>query len=392
VLIIGGGIAGLVLAQGLKKNSIPFEIFERDVAPDSRSQGWSFSVHWVLPFLEQVLEADHFSKIGEAAANPNDTGGGGLMLNGVTGEVFPMPQPPISDKITHYRLNRNRFRNFLSTGIHIQWNKQFKNYTLTEKGVTVTFEDGTEAKGDVLIGADGVNSRVCQQLCGGETSTIQLPIEFLIDNPTLNGAQYQKFYERTASHMLIIGPKNGEEGYFNVFFSANDVNVEKDSYNVFWLISWLNKSGSLPLPESNADRILLAKNVAAQMVEPMRSLIMDTPNDNILQTLNVREREPIQWNSHGKVTLIGDAAHAMSMFRGEGGNHAMQDSAELTTELVSAHQGTKSLGQALSDYVEKMIPRGTAAVQGSHQAAFDMHTNPEETLLKFRARFPVVKT
>lgn len=46
VLIIGGGLGGLACAQGLRKHSIPYEIFERDESPNSRTQGWALSLHW----------------------------------------------------------------------------------------------------------------------------------------------------------------------------------------------------------------------------------------------------------------------------------------------------------------------------------------------------------
>ena len=46
VLIIGGGLGGLALAQGLRKQGFAYEIFERDETADSRTQGWALSLHW----------------------------------------------------------------------------------------------------------------------------------------------------------------------------------------------------------------------------------------------------------------------------------------------------------------------------------------------------------
>ncbi|KAM3072177.1 hypothetical protein ACMFMF_007570 [Clarireedia jacksonii] len=54
VLIIGGGIVGLTIAQGCRENGIPFEIFERDV-PGERTQGWALTLHWTLRSLERTI-------------------------------------------------------------------------------------------------------------------------------------------------------------------------------------------------------------------------------------------------------------------------------------------------------------------------------------------------
>lgn len=54
MLIIGGGIVGLTIAQGCRENGIPFEIFERDL-PGERTQGWALTLHWTLRSLERTI-------------------------------------------------------------------------------------------------------------------------------------------------------------------------------------------------------------------------------------------------------------------------------------------------------------------------------------------------
>lgn len=62
------------------------------------------------------------------------------------------PEAPI------VRAERRRLRDWLSTNIPIQWGKRVKHIEHDDKGVSVYFEDGKTAKGDVLVGADGINS------------------------------------------------------------------------------------------------------------------------------------------------------------------------------------------------------------------------------------------
>ncbi|KAI9286749.1 hypothetical protein BC943DRAFT_321318, partial [Umbelopsis sp. AD052] len=60
--------------------------------------------------------------------------------------------------------------------------------------------------------------------------------------------------------------------------------------------------------------------------------------------------------------LIGDALHAMALYRGEGLNHAMIDVAKLGEQLVKAHCDEITLAEAITAYEAKAIPRGNRAV------------------------------
>lgn len=73
VLIIGGGLAGLTLANILKHHGIPYQVFERDHCPTARDQGWSIGLRFCLAPLSQAIDPAKYATLGtRAAVNPQE--------------------------------------------------------------------------------------------------------------------------------------------------------------------------------------------------------------------------------------------------------------------------------------------------------------------------------
>lgn len=62
VLIVGGGIVGLVIAQGCHRSGISCTVYEQD-EPDSRRQGWGLTLHWCIDALEKVLDESRMQEV-----------------------------------------------------------------------------------------------------------------------------------------------------------------------------------------------------------------------------------------------------------------------------------------------------------------------------------------
>jgi 2-polyprenyl-6-methoxyphenol hydroxylase-like FAD-dependent oxidoreductase len=103
--------------------------------------------------------------------------------------------------------------------------------------------------------------------------------------------------------------------------------------------------------------------------EPIAELIGRT-NDDDLESRDLHDRLPPSRVLDGSVVLLGDAAHPMSPFRGQGGNSAMVDGIKLATALA----GTEHVATALKSYAHEMIARVRPLVRNSFRAAGSLHT------------------
>src|SRR6201992_3355242 len=179
ILIIGAGISGLAMAQGLLKFGIPFRIYERDAALNTRLQGYRFRIHGSgQEALASLLPADLYNRLeGSCAITPP----GGIIAGGsfdalrnpTLGEV-PGPygaNPPRPEEVNGsleepWNADRGVMRSVLVSGLepYLEFGREFTSYDTVDSGIIVRFKDGSEAKGRLLVGADGTWSRVRRQL------------------------------------------------------------------------------------------------------------------------------------------------------------------------------------------------------------------------------------
>jgi flavin-dependent dehydrogenase len=153
VLILGAGLGGLLLAQALRKQNITFDVFDRDESIHSRSQGWCIGIHGFFDDLETAMPDDLPAIDVTSHLRPLDLPAQLCFFRG--GQKF-LVQSGHERRVI--RANRARLRDWLATNVRVNW--KTKTTRIEEKGdsVTLHFADGSSATGDVLVGADGVNS------------------------------------------------------------------------------------------------------------------------------------------------------------------------------------------------------------------------------------------
>ncbi|PQE07869.1 hypothetical protein CJF32_00002996 [Rutstroemia sp. NJR-2017a WRK4] len=291
-----------------------------------------------------------------------------------------LPRYKIPPSKLRRRVHRLKIKDLLSTHLDVQEGKAFKTLSVPSNAsdpVVVHFADGTSAEGSLVVGADGNNSMVRKYLLPDARLTL-LPVHVV--------GGVRRFSEEQARGWRAIDPLlfqalDPETGNY-LWFSLQEVIPEADgsrSYDALVLISWIVKDEIKDaIPKTNEERIKDMKKRAAGFAEPLKSLVWDIPEDMITTPLRLADFPIGEWsdklrNEEGRVTLTGDAAHAMTMYRGEGANHGILDAALLVDQLKKVKAGEISQKEAIEAYEAEMKPRAQEAVLKSRQAALDAH-------------------
>jgi 2-polyprenyl-6-methoxyphenol hydroxylase-like FAD-dependent oxidoreductase len=383
VAIIGGGMGGLCLANGLKNAGISVAVYERDQSPDSRPQGYrihinpqgSTALHECLP--QHLWDLFHSS--------------GGVFSQGfsiVTEQLHELLNfgraGGTADIIARHRsISRITLRRILLAGLEdeVQFDKRFLRYEETPEGaIRVHFEDGSSAQADLLVAADGVNSGVRKQYLphaepidtgvvgiGGTIplthGVMALAPHLLLDGPVMvvppvACSMFMAMWKRSgeASQTLrrlgIEGPLPGDEDYLILALGGRP--------DFFGLDHQAASVSGSTLKDAMRRTVTGWHPSLRKLVEMM--------DEQELFLNQVRTAPPaVRWKST-QITLLGDAIHSMTPYRGVGGNIALQDAALLSSQLQQVHRGEKPLLPAIAEYEASMREYAFAAVADSHKA------------------------
>jgi 2-polyprenyl-6-methoxyphenol hydroxylase-like FAD-dependent oxidoreductase len=328
VLIVGGGIGGLCLAQGLKKAGVAASVYERDQTAYSRLQG--FRIH-IDPdgsrALHECLPADLWEIF-------NSTGGdfsrGFTMLTEQLGELMKFLQPAeFAHSIERHRsVSRMTLRQVLLGGLGdtVHFDKRFERYEQSADGrIRVFFDDGSTAEGDVLVAADGVNSRIRKQYLPGndpvETGVINLGGKVpLTDGVMALGGRPELFGLDVKTNLNALSPGEMRAILRNRMHDWHP-NLRK-------LAEMIEEPGFMRIRSS-------------------RPAVAWTPSN---------------------ITLLGDAIHSMTPYRGIGANVALRDAALLCSKLVQSRETNRPVDECIGEYEREMREYGFAAVAASQKA------------------------
>ncbi|EMC97897.1 hypothetical protein BAUCODRAFT_22772 [Baudoinia panamericana UAMH 10762] len=423
LLIIGAGIAGLILAQACRKHNLPYALFERDASPHARSAGWGLTLHWSYATLRSLLPEDILLLLPQTYVNKVAVERGEIgsfaFFDLSTGESrWRVPLPMGGERI---RVSRERLRSLLHQGLEMEWGKTLVGVKKGHDGVVAVFNDATEVEGCMVVGCDGARSQV-RRLCHGDDShNSQLPVRFIGAGARYPETSIAEIRKLDPFFLQGSDPRTNAFLWFSFLNTPSDpgsISTEADEHTVDSeastgklyrcqiMTSWPYRPGFLDcaepveVPESKVDQLKWMKKLAEDWVEPFRSLVQGISEDSEVKPIDLADwlprstaATPLGQECGGRIALVGDAGHAMVMYRGEGANHAIVDVGRLF-ELVKPLMDGRSPSDngawqtAIEEYEREMIERSSTGVKASRQACLDAHDwsrlNDESPLVKRR--------
>jgi 2-polyprenyl-6-methoxyphenol hydroxylase-like FAD-dependent oxidoreductase len=382
VLIAGAGLGGLLLAQSLRSHRIPFKLYERDTDSSSRSQGYRIRISVDgLTALEQVLDPAHFERF---RAGCTDLGAGKIEgIDALTMLAKPLPQPAAQggDRVGPpgggdvFGVDRAFLRKTLFEGIEEStvFGAQVVGYALQEGGVVARFADGTTSPvGLLLVGADGVRSVITKQLTKGALKVYDTGAR------AIHGSSPVEAFEGLGTGVFSIRDDTREGGRIAVI--TNTVRREKTP-SFGWVL--VGSPGSFSAPNDDfsvtgkpaAD---LSRQLTARWHERLRPIFEKQIEDEaVFLKMSTSSPDGVpEWDNEPRVTLIGDAVHAMTPAGGVGANTALKDAALVGRLLADAGGYNERL---TAEYEREMRAYASANVKMSFERASRMFTITELT-------------
>lgn len=377
--IIGGGIAGVALAVACLHRGIPFTLYERDKGFNTRSQGYGLT----LQQANKAIEGLGIFNLEEGVVSTRH------LVHTTEGKVigewgirkWMQSAEKTFKKRTNIHIARQSLRLALLKQLGgneaVHWGHNLVDYKeCDDKSIELNFETNGQlkkAKADLVVGADGIRSSFRKLFIGEDVS----PLRYL-DCIVILGICPLSALESVESDLLdsatVFQTANGNERIYIMPY---------DSKSVMWQLSF-------PMSEIEANA-LSTKGAKALKEEACKRTQWHNPIPQILAATQeaqvsgypVYDREllkPELLHKSRNTTLIGDAAHPMSPFKGQGANQALLDALALARSIskgCSPFSNWREVGlrkSVLNEFESKMLKRSASKVKDSAAAAQFLHS------------------
>lgn len=302
IIIIGAGIGGLTTAIALIQKGFSVEIYEASQELLPVGAGIVLASN-VLQILERLNMLADIQARGEMLHAMNITDGKGKLIQKADLKKVEEKFGKGVLGIHRARLQAGLLANLPENIVHL--GKKSVSITQNKDKVTVVFEDGTQAEGDICIGADGLRSVVRKSIFG------EIPLRY----------SGQTCW-RGISKMALPTPYKGNAyemwGTYNGLRMGFLAVSDKEVY--FFAVEKTPANGT----DNPAERKEMLLKKYADFPSVVTEMIENTPLEKIVRH-DINDFQPIKKWHEGRIVLIGDAAHATTPNMGQGGAQAIED-------------------------------------------------------------------
>ena len=393
VVIVGGGLGGLCLAQGLRRAGVEVRVYERDASPSVRRQGYRIHIdqrgaqglYACLPPRLYDLVVATSGQLGHQVTVLNQH----LKTRRIvrfTGEAAaPRPTSAALDPAAlNAAVNRLTLREILLAGLDdvVHFGKEFTHYAQgADGGLCAHFVNGTTAEGHVLVAADGVGSRLRRQYLP-HAAVVDTKVRCIYGKTPLTAATRPLVPAAVSDGFTaVVGPHAiGLALGLMEFRQRPDaaaaalgpgVQLHSDGDYLMWGLTAQRERFPVPdatlLALDGPDLQQVALRMTARWHPTVGALIAQCVLPETF-ALAIHTAVPIAPWPTTTVTLLGDAIHAMSPAGGSGANTALRDAGLLCRQLIAAARGEAPLLAAVSAYERAMVAYGFDAVRASQRA------------------------
>ncbi|WP_051423431.1 FAD-dependent monooxygenase [Arthrobacter sp. MA-N2] len=383
VLVIGGGIGGLAAAVGLRRAGHRVTVLERStsIGEVGAGVGMASNATSALEFLGVRSQLEPAANAVEAWLRRRWKDGsviGSVPLGAVASERYSSP---------FWTVHRGDLQAVLhqaatalnGAGEPVRVRLQSKVATLDTAETCVELEGGEKLAADLIVGADGIRSIARQEIAGGDEPVysgnaayrVQVPREALLQTESLRSfaeIPTMQTWMGPGAHVVLMPVKGGSVLNMTVCVT------EPQSSDPSW-------SGS----SSAEDLLANLQGWDARMELLVRS-------GGAVNRWDLFDREPLSRWVAGRTCLLGDAAHPMLPYLGQGAAQALEDAVALSQGLIAADPG--SVAEQLQRYEELRLPRASEVQNGSraNRELFHYQDGPAQVIrdADLAARSPIL--
>ncbi|TPG38204.1 FAD-dependent oxidoreductase [Flavobacterium pectinovorum] len=340
VAIIGAGPVGLTMAKLLQQNGIDVAVYERDKNAQTRISGGTLDLHKGSgqdAMKKAGLLENYFAKaiaMGRIVANEQ-------------GEILFSKELSPEEQYDNPEINRNDLRQLLLDSLTpktVFWNSKFTELEEHNGKWILHFENNVTATADFIIGANGGMSKARKFVTDAEIEhTGTLIIQGEVPQPEISCPEFFQLCDEKIlmsannGDLLVANSKNGDLLTYNVIFKTPQEWSQDNRLNV----------------QDKESIITFLENKFSNWHECYKELFRSTSSFIPGPTRKITLDIPWKTNRPLPITLIGDAAHIMPPFAGQGANTGLKDALILSENLTNGKFET--LESAINDYEQQMF-------------------------------------